>query len=468
MKRRDVLVGIAGRASQVEPLEPTSKNVSFNGETDDFDTMFFALRKGFPGLYMGKDEIEGSELEQFDALFAWLAQQLCTFPSGTISPQRHLTKLLALATLLEHESQLWDELAKAIPSVSPLLVDSFARVLTECRIDGQKALKRACISDAHIGNALADIAHKDWRSVEWVVEHLSGILWSAAKRHASIALYRFDRSRLESVLEREDDLFEITSFVLHVPAAQSLQLALTTGNWTLKFWALHASALGAARRGSSYPQEWQVLLSQAAAVPTEWIRWLAVLNEYPSRYPQLQEALGMALVGASAEVMEAYVASVSDASDFGRQPVADALSVFRQKAPLADRKRLWTAAFRRWKQWDFGCAEESKSLFRVARSPFDFPVIGYLTECLSAMQRTEMVAALQDRAAAMEQDWHVDLTPAISERFKLISEYQLLAHAEAVAMGEPAWLAGEQLYRPAWEDGTPYRRLKYDLGNSTF
>jgi hypothetical protein len=57
----------------------------------------------------------------------------------------------------------------------------------------------------------------------------------------------------------------------------------------------------------------------------------------------------------------------------------------------------------------------------------------------------------------------------MSERFKLISTYQLLAHAEALLAGAPEWLNGSRaipLYKPIWEDGSAYRSLKYDLDMS--
>jgi hypothetical protein len=294
-----------------------------------------------------------------------------------------------------------------------------------------------------------------------MVDRLWMEIRSPAKQQASAALYRFDRPCLEAILERENDFFEIAAYVFHAPMVQSLQLAIASTNWTSKFWTLHHSACQAARGSESYPMEWEILLSEAAKVPSEWVRWLTVLNEYPGRYPQLQEALGNTLASASGEALDAYVSSISGVSDFGRTEIATALTVFREKATAAhDRQRLWTAAFERWKKWDFGCTEHSGSLFRVEKSSFDFPVMGYLTECLDS----------KARALAIERNWHSDVTPAMTERFKLISTYQLIAHSEIVAAGEPKWLWESPLYKPMWEDGTLYRSLKYDgtLGPPTF
>lgn len=470
MKSSDILSGIAVRAATATPIEPLITALSYEGGVDDFNTLTWNLRDEFPFLHSGKEELDKADVTKFDGLFAWLADQLRKFPDGAPAPERRLMDMLALATMLEGNAELWGELAQAVPSLPPLLLDGIAKVFTDTSPDGRVLLERAHYSPAQISIALDDVARKDWKSVEWTMDRLWDRLWLSLKTHAAAALYQYDRPRLEALVDRADDLFDVAAYVLHAPVAQALTLALTSKNWTFKFWAFHRSARFAAAGNQSYPLEWETLLTEAAAELEEWPRWLAVLNECPSRYPQIQLALGNALVGASDEALDAYVASISKTADFGRLHLADALGVFRARASLPDRQRLWTAAFKRWKAWDFGCDDEMRSLFNVARSSFDYPVMGYLTECLPAEARADMAAELEARVATLERAWHSDVTSAISERFKLTSTYQLLAHAEAVLTGMPEWLAGDPLYRPDWEDGTAYRSLKYDLemGKPTF
>lgn len=470
MKSSDILSGIAVRAAAATPIEPSFTALPYKGGIDDFDTLTYSLRKEFPFLHAGKEEIDSADLAKFDGLFAWLADQMRKFPAGAPAPERRLVDMLALATMLEDDDELWGELALAVPSLPPLLLDGIAKVFTDTRPDGRAFLERAHYSPAQISIALDDVARKDWKSVEGMMDRLWERMWLPLKTHTAAALHRYDRPHLEALVNRADDLFEVAAYVFHAPVEQALKLAVTSKNWTFKFWALHKSTRYAAADKPSYSREWEALLTEAAAEPEEWPRWLAVLNEYPSRYPQIQPALGNALVGASDEALDAYVASISKTADYGRPHLANALGVFRAKASLPVRQRLWTTAFSKWKAWDFGCDEESRSLFQLARSSFDYPVMGYLTECLSDEQRADMAAELETRAAAIERAWHSDVTPAMSERFKLISTYQLLAHAEAVLAGAPEWLAGDPLYKPSWEDGSAYRSLKYDMhmGKATF
>lgn len=469
MKSRDILSGIAARAAAATPVEPSFTALPYGG-LDDFETLTYSLYEEFPFLSSGEGEIDSADVAKFDGLFAWLADRLRKFPDEAPDPERRLVDMLALATMLERNDELWGEISQAAPNLSPLLLDSVAKLFTDASPDGRVCLETAHYSPDQISMVLENVAHKDWKSIEWTMSRLGDWLWLPLKTHTAAVLHQYDRPRLEDLVDRTDDLFEVAAYVLHAPVTQTLRLALTSKNWTFKFWAFHRSARLAAEGKQSYPLEWEALLAAAAAEPSEWPRWLAVLNEYPSRYPQIQPSLGNVLVGASDEALDAYVASISKNADFGRQDLANALGVFRGKASLPARQRLWSAAFKRWKAWDFGCDEESKSLFRLAKSSFDYPVIGYLVECLSPEARADMAAELETRATAMERAWYSDITPAISERFKLISTYQLLAHAEAVLAGVPEWLASEQLYKPTWEDGSGYRSLKYDLdmGKATY
>lgn len=253
MKKSDVLVGIADRATRAQLYKPTSLNLSFvEREIEAFDAVLSKLCEEFPFLCSYKEKMEDSELEQFDGLFVWLTEQLRTFPNDATNPEQCLTNILALAALLECDAQLWDELAKAAPNVPELLIITLTKTINENKNDSQGILARAHYSTSQIQVLLADIASKNWKSVEWMVDRLWMEIRSPAKQQASAALYRFDRPCLEAILEGENDFFEIAAYVLHAPTAQSLQLAIASTNWTFKFWTLHHSARQARRSTHMY------------------------------------------------------------------------------------------------------------------------------------------------------------------------------------------------------------------------
>lgn len=150
--------------------------------------------------------------------------------------------------------------------------------------------------------------------------------------------------------------------------------------------------------------------------------------------------------------------------------MATTLQQFSIQATLQKRQRLWNAAYRRWLKWDFGRTEHSNHVSGVKHSAFDFPLIGYIVESMDDTTRATWLQGLHQRAASMERNWHPDLAALVSERFELISTYQLLAHADQVIASAKDWLPATPLYCPNWEDRTLYRALKYDntFGASPF
>ncbi|WP_148278572.1 hypothetical protein [Burkholderia sp. KJ006] len=472
MKQEEVLIGIAERKATVHPLEPASLRFSLlQHDGPAFDLVLSNLLEEFPFLWNGREELTDFELEQFDRLFGWFVVQFVEFIDDSEKPEAELAKLLAVAATLDFKDQLWGEVYKVAPTISERLLSTLANLMRERHVNSEEILARAHLNADQIKLVVANVTSKNWKSLEWVLDHFWMDYRSPIKLQASAALYRYDRSLLQSLIENEHDLFEVASFVRHAPIEWSLRFALESKNWTLKFWAFHNSVRHAAHDAAFYAGEWETLLSEASRNPNEWSRWLAVLNESPARYPQIQDALGNSLSRASGKALDEYVNSISiSALDSDRESVIIALATFRQKADLRERQRLWRTAFNKWEKWDFGCAEGSESLFRVVSSSLDFFVIGYLTECLDAGGRDELIAQLKVRSASIERTWHSDITVAMTERFKVISTYRVLAHAEAVSAGELDWLRAPSLVKPPWEDGSFYRSLRYDdyLSKPTF
>lgn len=86
---------------------------------------------------------------------------------------------------------------------------------------------------------------------------------------------------------------------------------------------------------------------------------MAAFNTYPVRFPRLQRALGLALGRCPTHALEAYVGSMElSTSSLCRTEVAVCLRAFREIASEERRRELWTPAFDRWREWDFGAGTE--------------------------------------------------------------------------------------------------------------
>lgn len=464
MKSEDALIGIATRTNgKTTDCASTLKFSAFKTDELTLEAILHGLIEEFPTIWRGPRECDESEVNSFDCLFLMLIEQLKQFPEKPEEQSSAIIKILALSAFLDHKDQLWPEVLKANVQINATLIDKLKETFVESRVDSRTVLMNAHLSEEQINLVLNGIVNKEWRSVEWTLDHLWSRIRLRIQQHSGAALFHLAPDALASAIGGLDDFFDIASYIVRTPSHHHLKIAVASGNWTFKFWALQQSARRAAAGQQAFDVEWEALLVEAAQIPVEWARWMSVMNAFPSRYPQIQSAIGRTLSGASASILQGYLTPLS-MDDHSSQAVTQAFEAFRSSAPETARRALWAIAFKRWQDWDFGTTEESKCLFRVARSALDFAVVGYFVECVDSQGRDAFAANLARRAQALEHAWHPSESPLLTERLKLISTYQLLAHAESVISNQSSWLPSDTLYRPGWEDGSLYRSFKYDQG----
>jgi hypothetical protein len=464
MKSEDALIGIAARTSgKMTDCASTLKFSAFKAEELTFDAILHDLDEEFPAFWRGPREYDESEIHSFDCLFLMLIEQLKQFPEKPEEQSSAIIKILAISAFIEHEDKLWPEVLKTNIQISATLIDKLKETFVESRVDSRAVLADGHLSEEQTNFVLSEIVDKDWRSVEWTLDRLWSRIWLRIKQTSGAALFHLAPDALASAIEGLEDFFDITSYIVHTPSHHHLKIAVASSNWTFKFWALQQSARRAAAGQQAFDVEWEALLSEAAQIPVEWARWMWVMNEFPSRYPAIQPALGRTLSGASVDALGGYLTTLS-MNDLSRPAVTQAFEAFRSSAPETARRALWAMAFKRWQHWDFGTTEGSKSLFRVVSSALDFAVVGYFIECVDSQARDAFAADLARRAQAMEHAWHPNESTVLTARFKLISAYQVIAHAESVIFNQPSWLPSDTLYRPGWEDGSLYRSFKFDWG----
>lgn len=464
MKSVDALIGIAARTiGKTTDCASTLKFSAFKADQLTLDVILNGLSEEFPAFWCGSREYDESKMHSFDCLFLMLIEQLKQFPEKPEEQSSAIIKILALSDFLEHEDQLWPEVLKTNIQINAMLIDKLKETFVESRVDSRAVFANAHLSEEQTNLVLSGIADKDWRSVEWTLDHLWSRIGLRIKQTSGAALFHLAPDTLASAIEGLEDFLDITSYIVHTPSHHHLKIAVASSNWTFKFWALQQSARRAAAGHQAFDVEWEALLAEAAQIPVEWARWMWVMNEFPSRYPEIQRALGRTLSGASVDALEGYFTPLS-MNDLSRTAVTQALEAFRSSASETARRTFWVMAFKRWQDWDFGTTEGSKILLRVTTSALDFAVVGYFVECADSQARDAFVEALARRAKLMEHAWHPNESPVLTERFKLISAYQLPAHAGTVISNQKSWLSSDMLYRPDWENGSLYRSFKYDRG----
>lgn len=462
MKARDILQQIGKRTKDRKAIYSTALSMPYLGTRESrLKAISNCVRLEFPFLIANSDELQERDVEQFDGLFVWLADEIRQYERTPGGSDLALVKILALAALLDFGEVPWLELAQAVPTVPQFLLVDIAQFLKTERIKGPAIL------DSLFGASGSSIISKEIQSKSWdrlahMIDHLWGRLAYSAKVQAINALYVYGQGHLLSVIDVESDFLEIVACILHVEPERYIDVAVKTNNRVFKFWATQRSVSMAERGGNSYPQHWERLLSDATTVPDEWRLWLATLNRTPSNFPKLQAVLGQVLSRSSPAAREIYVESISLDSDLNRVAVATVFSVLRENLSLPDRQLVWAKAFGIWHRWNFGLEMSTSNANRVMSSALDFAVVGYMVECLDTEQRAQKMSELRERVRSIDRDWHTDKLTVISKRFRIISLYQIYAHAEAVITDDVDWLRVQALYRPDWEDGSDYRHFKYE------
>ncbi|MCA0343182.1 MAG: hypothetical protein LCH99_26070 [Proteobacteria bacterium] len=270
-------------------------------------------------------------------------------------------------------------------------------------------------------------------------------------QQATLALSLLDWPRLVRLVNRSEGWLHGHLLMAPLPLADALRLATASRNGYARFAALERVAYREVR--DLLPQEETALrnlLIVLAKDAEDWPLWLALCNRYPVRHPHMQAAFGRALALSDGPALQAYVDSISLGTSDGdiRANVTRCLSVFRARARAARRLALWRAAFERWEVWDFAI-DDDQLLSTLARSALDYGVVGWFVEGKQQMSLSDLEQSFQEELRALDTRWHVSLSSAVSDFFRLLSRHQVLGHAAGCSTGDANWLPDLIVHLPA-------------------
>lgn len=268
---------------------------------------------------------------------------------------------------------------------------------------------------------------------------------------ATLALSLLDWPRLVRLANRSEGWLHSHFLMAPLPLADALRLATASENGYARFVALERVAYREVR--DLLPLEETALRNLLIALAkdtNDWPRWLAICNRYPVRHPHIQAALGRALARSDGPALQAYVESITlGMADIDiRVNVTRCLSVFRAWADTHRRLALWRAAFERWEDWNFA-KNEKQNLISVAQSALDYGVVGWLIESEQQRSLDELGRAFTDDLHSLDTRWHASLSSAVSEFFRLVSRYQVMAHAKRRSVADADWLPDPSVDLPA-------------------
>jgi len=235
-----------------------------------------------------------------------------------------------------------------------------------------------------------------------------------------------------------------------LPLADALRLANASRSSHIRFAAMERVANREIRSLSPREEtDLRNLLIVLSRNEDDWPSWLSICNEYPVRQPHIQAALGRALARSGGKASEVYVDSISlNVFDIEtRDCVTRCLMEFRARAGTGRRRVLWHKAFDRWQSWNFAVSE-GQILNAVARSALDYGVVGGLFEGKPREQTTDPEASFEKDLRALDKEWHSSLSAAASGFLRLVSRYQVFAHASSCLLDDRDWLPGTAVLVP--------------------
>ncbi|MFW0755891.1 hypothetical protein ACN1C3_14265 [Pseudomonas sp. H11T01] len=455
------LKNIATRARGTPALVPKAVIQANSHDDKDLESFHFNLKQEFPFI-ANFLPLSVEDTEALYGLFQWLANQLIEGSAESICAS--LLHVLEIGSVLDlGDGQLWRELER----VGSLRLDRLEQ-LTQLIFSQKFSIKRYHRHMDHVDDLFLNgcILH-DWESVDSVLHHVTDFLYDARFSCAVRLLSIFSPLSLERVLGELKDvavLIAAIEFLSSMKATQTLQIAVNSNSWPLKFCALRLSLdRNNTNESSELEVFWEQLLLQGSNNSQEWSKWVAVFNTYPSRYPRLQSAMGAALCGMSKAALIQYFDVISLSTASNRKDLMPALKRVQQCSDEVQRNLIWTLAFNRWQAWNFNISDPNSYIFSIQDSALDFAVAMYYHDCLSDEERDRAESRLRTEFDEINNLWYETFTDYVSAFNRHLSRFQPLGHAQQKMYAGDDWMDGRHWYSPGWCSKHSYWEIRNRL-----
>lgn len=472
--------------------EPTALLAALKAEADPLsiidqtyvsDDLRSAIEQDFAKVPIGRNSSSAAaEPEAEDSLVAlvrWFVAGITNWKEGMEEDDKARSTLAALlmtSRLCGGSDGFWHALPDAL-APTPDFLAALERVLSRRKIlYSSRGNAAPPIWETEFVEAFqkADTEF-DWQKLAEMWPRLED---AAPSRPALIemvsCLVRFGFDRLVRAADILDQTPVVMDLVRALPIGQRLDVAKASSSGRVRFCVV--LSIGAKRaQPDEFLEDWTQMLSdlltKVAMSDTEWRKWMAAFNTYPSRYQRLQEALGIALAQSSIEATKIYLESVLlhpiplTSSDESRLRVSDCMRAFEERAPHELRRTMWIHAHHIWLDWRIGAGNPQTHLSGVVRSQLDYAVARYAEDCMSAEERNLTLEELRSQMEAVDLLWHGNDADCTSEWNRLMSLFQPYARASVAGEMRDAVLPETQMYYPFDPSQSLYHRIQFRISD---
>lgn len=90
----------------------------------------------------------------------------------------------------------------------------------------------------------------------------------------------------------------------------------------------------------------------------------------------------------------------------------------------------------------------ARNLAGIATTELDYAFVGWLVEGQEARATLDPDVKFARGLRELDLGWHASVSAAISTFFRLLSRYQVTAHARGTSLDDDDWLPGPTVYVP--------------------
>ena len=401
---------------------------------------FSYLMASYPDSHYKELDLVISEAKQ---IVCWLIEIIST---SCFSDYGNIASVLYLVNLIDQNGNFWEALIANEIVINPKLVEVAERFL----MSGTTQIEARHLGDFHKKESQQRItsilSSNNWFEIYNELHHSSeDFKWrmSFSLSQSALLLMAFDNKRTLAILDSINDIPLLWGVMDLYGKEVSLNIVLEANSPVLEFSAI-AATLPFSNRCELSVIEMELLsrvFLKLSKDEFKFEQWMKILNKYPSRYPQIQKSLGVALAhSASITSITQYVDAIHlfqlNANDESRPVVATCLESFAAHANESFKKSMWRIAFARWKVWIFGTSSDKEYLFDIKTSSLDYAVTKYYQECVSKEERNLIVNNTYQEMIEINNMWHASSLKLSTFWYLCLSMLQPLFHITKMEMNK--------------------------------
>lgn len=427
----------------------------------------------FPNRSIGLGNPDEHARQSWIALLRWFRSEIGRWKADQDPSRQGLAAILVTAHAADIDGTLW-ELTSEWP-LSGELIAAFKIFIASLSISFAAMPGRGGVpiwEGEFVEKFKTADERGDWAAIPDAIRRFDTALHFGLQfpvSQSARCLIRSDPRELADAAKGLRQTIAVIQIARVLDVSACLRLALASSNPYVEFGCIF-DVLTRRQPAHSFASDdldaLKNVLLKVSCDSERWPSWMCAFNTYPSRYPDLQEPLGLALAAAPERAVHDYVLSIQLTPqmlgrDLGLTSVSHCLRAFRNSAASERRALLWSLAFERWQSWDFGRQFTDSHLTGIVRSQLDYAIVGFAFEVISSEERDVAISKIRSELQSIELRWFASHTDIIAAWYRLLSRLQPYVIAAQSHGPTSDWVVGLQISLPFEPQSNRYAIMRF-------